>query len=388
MGYSTQQTALSRTRMSAISKRVAFVSTGDEIINGETLNTNAPYFAEQLFEANMTPGYQLTVADNLHDIEQAIRYVLQDHSAVITIGGLGPTSDDRTRFALSAAIERPLQFNEQVWQWIIDLFIEKGLGTPPETNRQQALLPEGATAIPNANGSAAACYISHHDQDIFMLPGPPNECFPIFHQAVLPHLHKKNYARTHYRHHWLLLGASEGAIASKIENLVPPQCTLGYRVHYPYLTVKLHSDDLTAFKKSSLQLTTFFQPFLISESTQTASEQLLQCLNKTDKNILITDNATYGLLESALFQPTTRDRVQFYRKKLKRPKPMLITISGLKEYWKKSTDQTLRMPLTIHITTEDKIHTIEKHIANHGSQSLQHAVEVICWELLHYLHTP
>ncbi len=372
--------------MEKVNKRVGFVATGDELINGDILNSNSQYFAQRLVENGIQPGRQVVVSDDQKEIESAIHYLLQDHNAVITIGGLGPTEDDRTRFALAAALDVELIFNNQVWQWVVDIITSKGLEIP-ETNRQQALLPEGSHAIYNANGTAAACYISFKNHDIFMLPGPPNECFPIFNEAVLPRLLEENYAYKIYKNSWLLMGASESSIAAQLEPLMSnSNCALGYRVHYPYLEIKLRSEDEKALEKLSKQFTEILKPKLISESRQTASEQFFHYLETTQQHITIIDNATHGLLESTLNAPTTQHSVHFCHEPSKGEKPPIaVTVTGLEGYWKGNKDQSVPLPITIQIEHNHKKDTIDTKVSNRGKQSIDYAVEIICWELLRFL---
>ena len=165
--------------MERLGKRIAFLATGDEIVNGDILDTNAPYFARQLTDNSFVPGTRLIVSDDQKEMESAIRYLLQDHDALITIGGLSPTSDDRTRFAISDALEKPLQFDEASWDRIVEKLNSYNLAIP-ENNKQQCLFPENAEIYPNPNGTASACCINHDDKLVFMVPGPPNECREIF----------------------------------------------------------------------------------------------------------------------------------------------------------------------------------------------------------------
>ena len=367
-------------------RRVAMLVTGDEIINGDILDTNSAYFAQQLRDHGIPLGQRVSVSDNQSEIESAIRYLLHTHEALITIAGLGPTSDDRTRFALANVVERPLEFNDNAWQWIVDMLTSKGLAIP-ETNRQQALFPSGSQPIHNPQGTAAACYLKQDRHDIFMLPGPPNECRPIFHAAVLPRFLEAGYAHKEYQKSWLLLGVSEGSIAEQLEKwMTGSHCILGFRVHYPYLEVKLRSTDRLALQKLSKKFLAVFKNKLISETNTTASEQLLHHLIHSNKHLSITDNATFGLLEATLSAPETRNTLHFRHKTPKFPTPPIeIKITGLEDYWGENKDRTIQMPLSIHITTPTNIHAIERNVHNRGEQSLKNAVEIICWELLKYL---
>jgi nicotinamide-nucleotide amidase len=87
--------------------RIALLATGDEITNGDILNTNAQIIAQKLFSNGMHVGLHMTSPDNTNEIEASIQYLLKTHHALIITGGLGPTSDDITRYALSKAINNP-----------------------------------------------------------------------------------------------------------------------------------------------------------------------------------------------------------------------------------------------------------------------------------------
>lgn len=374
--------------MEKINKRVGFVATGDELINGDILNSNSRHFAQCLVDNAIQPGCQVVVPDNEKEITQAIHYLLQDHNAIITIGGLGPTEDDRTRFALAAALNLKLIFNEHVWQWIVDMLKSKGLEIPA-TNRQQALLPEGSNPIYNANGTAAACYMPYKNHDIFMLPGPADECFPIFNKVILPRLLKKNYACKVYKNLWLLLGVSESSIADQLEKLMPgSDCTLSYRVHYPYLDVKLHSKDKQALRKLSKQFTKILKPKLISQVKEIASEQFLHYLKNTHQHITIIDNATHGLLEATLDTPATQHSIHFCHDYQTETPLLVVTISGLDAYWQGEQDESIPLSIQIQIQRDKKTNMIEKQVANRGKKSIHYAVEIICWELLNFLKAP
>src|SRR3990167_10571146 len=149
--------------MVATAKRIGFVATGNELMNGDILNTNVQYFCAQLLKNAMIPGQHVVVGDSETEIQQAIEYLLPTHSAIITIGGLGPTVDDRTRIGLAQALHRPLEFYPEAWDWVVHKITSLGYSFVPENNRQQAYFPKGATTLKNNEGTAAGCYVHHQD---------------------------------------------------------------------------------------------------------------------------------------------------------------------------------------------------------------------------------
>ena len=88
---------------------IAFLATGDEIIQGDTLDTNSHYLAQILNSEGLVIGLHLSCSDNETELYQCIEFLAKQHEIIITIGGLGPTSDDRTRYALRSLFKKPIK---------------------------------------------------------------------------------------------------------------------------------------------------------------------------------------------------------------------------------------------------------------------------------------
>ena len=242
---------------------VALIATGDELTNGDILNTNGATIAQQLFANGIMVGEHLIVADNETAICKAITYQLQNHNHLIITGGLGPTSDDLTRFALAKYLQIPLILHEEVWNNICQRLQKRHLEIH-ESNRQQALFPEGAMILPNEYGTAAGCFINHNEQQIFMLPGPPKECLAMFSEYVMPKL--AHLTQVTYRLKWLLRGVREGEIAAKIEATIPHlNCHFGYRWNYPQLEFKLSASSAEILEQAKKEIMPIVEKYLISD---------------------------------------------------------------------------------------------------------------------------
>src|SRR3990167_1620136 len=280
------------TKHTISSNKIALLATGDEISNGDILNSNAQEIAQRLFNNGMSIGMQMVTPDNLNEIETAIRFLLEEHRALIITGGLGPTSDDITRFAFSNALHSPLVFNETIWETIVARLKHFGYDTPPETNRQQALFPKEATVIPNPNGTAAGCLLKQKEQFIFMLPGPPVECLPMVESVVLPTLKDANFQQIFYHQKWLLFGVSEGQIAEELDAVAKPfQCKTGYRLAYPYIEFKLYSNHEKDFTTLVPLIEKIVAPYLICDGRHTASELLKKQLSSSPLLLTVCDTA-------------------------------------------------------------------------------------------------
>lgn len=357
------------------------LATGDEVVNGDILNTNAHYLAHKLRDQQIQPGLHVTVSDQQSEIEAAILFLLQSHRALIITGGLGPTSDDRTRFALSHALNLPLVFDEPSWQRIIER-LQHIMKEIPETNRQQCLFPKDALIIPNANGTASACVVRYQEQLIVMLPGPPFECRPIFDQFVLPLLIEHGLQQPLYRKSWLLMGIGEGNLAKLLDPLFTEvNCAIGYRVDYPYIELKLQSQEQKILEEKIKEILPTITPYIVSERLQKASQQLQEWIATCAMSFSIRDHATYGPLQSILTSPQTFAKISF---SANAKADCTIEIHGLDSYWKQD-NKTDWLGITLTIKHHQSSKVITGKVPNRLIFTITYATEWICWEIFRYL---
>ena len=380
---------------SSATYQVAILATGDEICNGDIANSNSQEIAQRLFSHGIHVGTHMTVADNLTDLATAMQFLLQNHCALIMTGGLGPTSDDLTRQALSHVLQRQLIFDEPTWQAIVARLQRFGFHPPPESNKQQALFPEGATIIPNPNGTAAGCMLkqaslsaedSGAEQFIFMLPGPPMECLPMFDKVVLPTLKSNHFQKILYYDKWLLFGISEAQIAEELDRLAEPfDCTTGYRFWYPYIEFKLYSNNQADFTRLVPLIEKAIAPYLIGNGKAAASDLLKEKILTLNSTFIICDFATGGLLESILKTPETNAKLRFsYDLKNISSTELQVNILGLTEFWQNQTDYTNTL-LEIHFIAQKKQHENKISLPFRGYRIKQYAVEFICWQVYKFL---
>jgi nicotinamide-nucleotide amidase len=170
--------------------RLEIVTIGDELLLGETIDINAVWLARELGAVGISVVRRTTVGDGAAAIAAAVREALDRTGAVITTGGLGPTSDDRTRPAIAALFGRELRHDDAIWEALRAMWRERGRpGEPPESNRQQALVPEGATVLTNRHGTAPGLLLEDEDERwVAMLPGVPREMRGLMTEELLPRL--------------------------------------------------------------------------------------------------------------------------------------------------------------------------------------------------------
>ena len=176
---------------------VYVVTIGDELLLGETVNTNASWLGERLNGIGLTIAEVITVPDTVEAIRDAVERCLNRASLVVVTGGLGPTHDDLTRDAISEALGRPLQFDAAWFKRVQDRFRARGR-TVPESNRTQAMVPTGFEILPNDFGTAPGLYLDTEVDgrmvSVVVLPGVPREMRHLVDDRLIPKLgmHDRN----------------------------------------------------------------------------------------------------------------------------------------------------------------------------------------------------
>lgn len=363
--------------------QIGLLATGTELVEGDVLNTNGPAIARALVEQGLSVGLHVTASDAEQDIVTALQFLLQTHQTVIITGGLGPTSDDRTRFALSTVLAQELVFDEASWQQICDRYQQLQLPGPHPSNRQQAMFPQRAQIIPNKNGTAAGCCVQHGASVIYMLPGPPSECLPMFQEAVLPNLHPAVTKVIPTKLTWKLLGAVESEIAVKVDEAVASYgVTTGYRVDYPYLEVKVYAEQtkIAPLREIVSQL---LQPYLVSFDNRGASELLQAVLAEFSGIISIEDYATHGRLQAALVTAATREHLLFTHSSAQ--SVLHITIRGLEDFWDKKLAMG-KTTLTLLLQWRDKPpKEVAVSFSFRSQYAINYAVEHAALQILRFL---
>ncbi len=163
------------------------VTVGDEILRGERTNTNAAFIGNALAEIGLPPKWMTVVGDEIGEIQRAVSDALARADAVVVTGGLGPTPDDLTKDALAQLFDMPLVEDAALLEHVAERFRKRG-AKMPETSRNQALFPQGATQISNPFGTAAGIQIEMNGMFLFSLPGVPREMEQMMTESVIPFL--------------------------------------------------------------------------------------------------------------------------------------------------------------------------------------------------------
>ena len=183
--------------------KAEIIAVGSEMLTPSRQDTNSLYLTERLNGIGVTVNFKTIVGDRLKDLVNAIRTALGRVDIAVLMGGLGPTQDDLTREAVADALSLALRrdatqvaaLHTRAATWRIAM---------PSNNLKQADVLEGAVILPNANGSAPGQWLDTtydgYRKLLLLIPGPPNECKPLFDTECLPRLREIVPARHIARH--------------------------------------------------------------------------------------------------------------------------------------------------------------------------------------------
>lgn len=204
------------------------LSIGDELVLGQTVDTNSAWLSQQLAAIGCDIAGHATVPDDQSAIERAIRDAGPRCDFLIISGGLGPTDDDLTRHALAAVLHEPLELDEHALAQL-QAFFQKVGREMPRTNRIQAMIPRGVKRIDNTAGTAPGMDAVYQTGDlkttcrIFVMPGVPKEMKTMFTRDVLPHIRAAGGGAVILSRTLHTFGLGESSIAEKLGDLMNRQ---------------------------------------------------------------------------------------------------------------------------------------------------------------------
>ena len=177
-------------------QQVELITIGDELLLGFTIDTNAAHISRVLAGAGIEVVRRTTVGDDATRIGAAVSEALERTGAVITTGGLGPTSDDLTKPAIARIFGRRMKLDEAIAAELEGRWRARFPGSSfPATNRLQAEIPEGARVLPNRHGSAPGIWLEdERGRWVAMIPGVPREMRGLLAEELLPAIKARSSA--------------------------------------------------------------------------------------------------------------------------------------------------------------------------------------------------
>ena len=170
----------------------AIIAVGSELLTPDRLDTNSLFITEQLNTIGIEVLTKAVVGDDRQELLRLFNALRAHVDLVVFSGGLGPTDDDVTREAVAEALGRRLFEDESITERLRARFAARGFAMPmPESNRRQAMVPEGGIVIENSRGSAPGLWLEDAGRVALLLPGPPRELRPMLTALVEGRLRAK-----------------------------------------------------------------------------------------------------------------------------------------------------------------------------------------------------
>lgn len=288
-------------------KKASIISIGNEVLSGQTSDSNSTYLSKKLLEIGVEVKSNYTVRDEVAAIVRALKLASEDAEVVLTTGGLGPTDDDLTREGLAKFLCVDLKLDNELLQRIQDFFSSRSLKMP-EKNKVQAYMPAGAKAIANNLGTAPGIKAEVNDRIFVALPGVPGEMRQMFEETVLPELEKLAVDQAIVVRKLKCFGTGESNIAELLGSLMERgrnpliNCTAsrGIITLHIIATAKDKAKAQQMIQKDEVMLSELLGELIYGTGEQSLADVVAEKLTQQKKTIATAESCTGGLLAKLL----------------------------------------------------------------------------------------
>ncbi len=282
---------------------VEILTIGDELLLGQTIDTNSAYIARQISAIGLLPLYKSSVGDTINDIETAIKLATKRAGLVIATGGLGPTADDNTKKAIVKIFRRNLVLDDRLLEDIRARYRKRGIEMPA-INENQALIPSGSQIFKNAIGSAVGIGIIGPQFIFIALPGVPTEMKYMLDQEIIPFLAAKKIG-VPVR---IITIKTTGICESQLAEIIVPELTLGQDVKLAYLPGFSGVDlrvvgagaDQAAAEENAQKVVDYISnkigKYIYGQNDDTLPSVIGQLLKKKSHTLAVAESCTGGQL--------------------------------------------------------------------------------------------
>ena len=277
--------------------KIAILSIGNELLSGDTINTNAGWMGRNLTDIGCNIFRQVTVPDKKDSISNALTELVNlNPGYIICTGGLGPTDDDITRQTLFDFVGTESKFDQNYWELLSVRFNRFGIQIP-ESNRNQALVPVDGVVVPNPVGSARGSKLQVKDTILISLPGVPAEMKAMMTDSVIPMI-QENELNPKCIRTLRTTGIPESALIEKIAPILEKDhaCDIGY---YPSLfgvDVRISHIDSQPVDLLSKNLYKILEFSIYAEGKDSIEDVIIQLAKSKNSTVSTAESCTGGLI--------------------------------------------------------------------------------------------
>ncbi len=284
--------------------QAVILSIGDELVLGQTIDTNSAWLSAQLARLGIGTLYHHTVADDLPAIRAALEDAAKAAELVLVTGGLGPTEDDLTRQALAQAMGVELVLNEESLAQIQAHFArrQRKMG---DRNRVQAMQPAGARMIENTAGTAPGIAAQLGQARVYVMPGVPVEMRIMYERSIAPELDASMAGRASILTTTInTFGWGESAVADELRDLLTRDRNprVGTTVSRGLVSLRVRSeftngDDAARHLEETARLIEEkLGPIAFGRDETTLQEALVTLLKERGLKLVTAESCTGGML--------------------------------------------------------------------------------------------
>jgi nicotinamide-nucleotide amidase len=291
--------------------RACILAIGSEMLTPFRVDTNSLIVTDRLNAIGYDVRLKAVVADDVDELTLVLEGALAWADLIVVTGGLGPTEDDITRDAVARVLGAPMDVDEAIVDRIRERFAKRGM-TMPEINRRQAMVPRGATVLPNPNGTAPGLWVERGRTAIVLLPGPPREMTPMLESVVRERLAPKSAGSGLFRRVLKITGRAESDVDAQVQPVYAKWVAQAVPISTTILAVlgqiELHLTALAssqavadvALEAAVWELQEVLGPALYSTDGRSLEAVVGGLLRERHLTIAVAESCTGGLLASRL----------------------------------------------------------------------------------------
>ena len=284
--------------------RASVLTIGDELLSGNTVNTNASWISQNLTLAGCNVIRHFTVCDEEQEIKDSLTLLFElPIDLIVCTGGLGPTDDDITRKSIFNYFNSDSEFDEDYWANLQRRFSLIGHEIS-ESNKSQAIIPSNGKVFPNSIGSARGLSFKKDNITLMALPGVPSEMESMMKETVLPWV-RKNSKQTIFSINIRTTGVPESMLFENISvnnDNIDSNVKIGY---YPSLfgvDIRISGDDKISIEKVKKIVIDNVGSHIYSIGEDSLEEIVVNKLLKNNLTISTIESCTGGLIGHRITQ--------------------------------------------------------------------------------------
>lgn len=291
--------------------RAEIISIGNELLIGDTVNTNASWMGAFMTEHGFEVSRVYTISDNIIQIKQSIVSSMSESDIVLVTGGLGPTHDDMTKRAVAELYNMKMRTDNEVLAFVQDYFARRNIPFS-HSNFGQAEVPEDCEVLFNNSGTAPGMWFNVDGKYLAVMPGVPHEMQYLMQNKVAPKLHQVFGHVTHiYSRYIKTAGIGESTLSDNVlgnlDSFLKDGVSLAFLPMAGGVTLRLNGTGSTKSKaeQSVVPLADFIHKnafeFIIGEGKElTVSEVVGQLLIKSGQTLAVAESCTGGMIANEI----------------------------------------------------------------------------------------